>query len=314
MSRRLKDHILVGVLLTVALFTGCSVHLPSTCAYGERGLAYWYESKNIAGGDLHQSHEMTAEHRTLPLQIYVEVTNLSNNRTTIVKIDGHGPFNDNYLIDLSYAAAAKLDMLGQGPIPVLVRTSDGTRDLRCGEFDHSVEVADQPVRTPSIGAITIEPDTRNPSTWKPPKVEAARQQSQIPEAVVVSRQSEASKPVEAVPVESGVVSPTSSVAASTRQSVTGFATQSVNLAANKLSDVFLQVGAFLNRQNALRLQRRISQHVTASVRIVEHPVSDENFYRVQVGPLYSSSEAEQVKRDLRLLGIYESFLIGHQRQ
>jgi rare lipoprotein A len=67
---------------------------------------------------------MTAAHRTLPLSSYAEVTNLSNNRSVIVKIDDCSPFNKDRLIDLSYAAAAKLGMLGHGTCEVEVRAID----------------------------------------------------------------------------------------------------------------------------------------------------------------------------------------------
>jgi rare lipoprotein A len=66
-------------------------------------------------------YAMTAAHRTLPLPCYVRVTNLANGRSIVVKINDRGPFVANRLIDLSYVAAAKLDMLGTGTALVEVR-------------------------------------------------------------------------------------------------------------------------------------------------------------------------------------------------
>jgi rare lipoprotein A len=64
---------------------------------------------------------MTAAHKTLPLPTYVEVTNLSNQRKVIVKVNDRGPFESNRLIDLSYVAAKKLGMIGHGTARVRVK-------------------------------------------------------------------------------------------------------------------------------------------------------------------------------------------------
>ena len=66
-------------------------------------------------------HAMTAAHTTLPLPTWVEVTNLVNGKRVVVKVNDRGPFVDNRLIDLSYAAATALDMVGTGTTRVEVR-------------------------------------------------------------------------------------------------------------------------------------------------------------------------------------------------
>jgi rare lipoprotein A len=67
---------------------------------------------------------MTAAHKTLPLPVYVRVTNLENGRSIIVRVNDRGPFVGNRIIDLSYTAAAKLDMLRNGTAFVEVRAID----------------------------------------------------------------------------------------------------------------------------------------------------------------------------------------------
>jgi rare lipoprotein A len=67
---------------------------------------------------------MTAAHRTLPLPAYVRVTNLQNGRSVVVRVNDRGPFVGNRIIDLSYTAAAKLDMLRNGTAMVEIRTID----------------------------------------------------------------------------------------------------------------------------------------------------------------------------------------------
>jgi rare lipoprotein A len=59
-------------------------------------------------------HELTAAHRTLPLGSWVQVTNLENGRSVQVRVNDRGPFVDDRIIDLSYAAARSLDMVRQG--------------------------------------------------------------------------------------------------------------------------------------------------------------------------------------------------------
>ena len=67
-------------------------------------------------------YAMTAAHTTLPLPCYVRVTNLQNGRSVVVRINDRGPFVDNRIIDLSYTAAARLDMLRNGTALVEVAT------------------------------------------------------------------------------------------------------------------------------------------------------------------------------------------------
>ncbi len=96
--------------------------------YKARGLASWYgrlfHGRKTANGEHYDMFAMTAAHTTLPLPTYVKVTNLKNHKSVIVKVNDRGPFRCNRLIDLSYAAAAKLDMLGHGTTHVEVVSVD----------------------------------------------------------------------------------------------------------------------------------------------------------------------------------------------
>jgi rare lipoprotein A len=93
--------------------------------YVERGVASWYgptfhgESTSI--GEQYDMYGMTAAHKTLPLPAYARVTNLRNGKSVVVRINDRGPFAKNRIIDLSYTAAAKLDMLKDGTTLVEVR-------------------------------------------------------------------------------------------------------------------------------------------------------------------------------------------------
>ncbi|MBS0578482.1 MAG: septal ring lytic transglycosylase RlpA family protein [Proteobacteria bacterium] len=99
--------------------------LPTAGGYLERGVASWYgptfQGGNTSSGEPYDMYGMTAAHKTLPLPSYARVTNLKNGRSIVVRINDRGPFVANRLIDLSYTAAAKLDMLREGTTLVEVR-------------------------------------------------------------------------------------------------------------------------------------------------------------------------------------------------
>jgi rare lipoprotein A len=104
--------------------------LSSSTAYVERGVASWYgpgfHKIRTSTGEPYDMYGMTAAHKTLPLPAYVRVTNLQNGRSIVVRVNDRGPFVDNRIIDLSYTAAAKLDMLRNGTAMVEVRAIDPT--------------------------------------------------------------------------------------------------------------------------------------------------------------------------------------------
>ncbi|TLZ21442.1 MAG: septal ring lytic transglycosylase RlpA family protein [Gammaproteobacteria bacterium] len=99
--------------------------LAAADGYLERGVASWYgptfHGGNTSSGEPYDMYGMSAAHRTLPLPTYARVTNLRNGRSVVVRINDRGPFVANRLIDLSYTAAAKLDMIRDGTTLVEVR-------------------------------------------------------------------------------------------------------------------------------------------------------------------------------------------------
>jgi rare lipoprotein A len=102
--------------------------LSSSVGYLERGVASWYgpgfHKVRTSTGEPYDMYAMTAAHTTLPLPAYVRVTNLQNGRSIVVRVNDRGPFVGNRIIDLSYTAASKLDMLRNGTAIVEVRSID----------------------------------------------------------------------------------------------------------------------------------------------------------------------------------------------
>jgi rare lipoprotein A len=86
--------------------------------YRERGIASWYGTKfhgrTTSSGEPYDMYGMTAAHKTLPLPSYVRVTHRGNGRSIIVRVNDRGPFVGDRIIDLSYAAAVRLDMHNEG--------------------------------------------------------------------------------------------------------------------------------------------------------------------------------------------------------
>ena len=198
--------------------------LPSSKGYKEQGTASWYgtkfHGKRTSSGEPYDLYAMTAAHKTLPLPTYVEVTNLNNGRSAIVKVNDRGPFHDDRLIDLSYAAATRLDILPTGTGRVEVRAID----------PETMDTAKTLVATPT----------------------AQVQQDEI---------------------------------------------------------LYLQVGAFSNRGNAERLQNDLLSQNIGDVRVVEATTDAGTLFRVQIGPLTSHMEANQVTQELRTLGVNNSHSI-----
>jgi rare lipoprotein A len=102
--------------------------LPEARGYRERGGASWYGRKfhgrRTSSGEAYDMFAMTAAHKTLPLPCYVRVTHLGNGRSVVVRVNDRGPFHPGRIIDLSYAAAARLDMLQSGSAQVEVEVID----------------------------------------------------------------------------------------------------------------------------------------------------------------------------------------------
>ena len=111
---------------------------PAAGAYTEQGNASWYgipfDGRRASNGEIYDMHKLTAAHRTLPFDTVVRVTNLSNGKSTVVRITDRGPFVDNRIIDLSMAAAREIDSIGPGVVPVRLEILSAGIDPTSGFF------------------------------------------------------------------------------------------------------------------------------------------------------------------------------------
>ena len=104
---------------------------PHAQGFIQEGKASWYGKKfhgrKTANGETYNMYAMTAAHKTLPLGTFVRVYNLSNKRETVVRINDRGPFVRHRIIDLSYSAAKKINMIGPGTAPVKITAIGSTK-------------------------------------------------------------------------------------------------------------------------------------------------------------------------------------------
>ena len=125
--------------------------------YRQLGTASWYGRKfhgrRTALGEKYDMYAMTAAHTTLPLPSFVQVRNLANNKTVVVRVNDRGPFLHKRLIDLSYAAAYKLDMLKTGTANVEVTAI--TPGYQPAPVETGVEV--RPIAATTQDPIEAEP-------------------------------------------------------------------------------------------------------------------------------------------------------------
>jgi rare lipoprotein A len=121
--------------------------LDTSVGYQERGVASWYGTKfhgNLTSNrETYDMYAMSAAHKTLPLPTFVRVRNLRNNKSVIVRVNDRGPFVHNRIIDLSYAAALKLDMV-----------RDGTSMVEVTAITFDEPAGDRPVRSSTPSAPT----------------------------------------------------------------------------------------------------------------------------------------------------------------
>lgn len=132
------------ILIFVIIFlTSCHRMEYSPTGNVQNGLASWYGSdfhgKKTSSKEIYNMYDMTAAHKTLAFGTYVMVTNLKNGKSVMVTINDRGPFIKGRIIDLSYAAAKVIDMIGPGVVPVRIEILKDTSSKKSSQ-SYSVQV------------------------------------------------------------------------------------------------------------------------------------------------------------------------------
>ena len=112
--------------------------------YTATGYATWYGKKyhgnKTSIGEVYDMYKMTAAHKTLPLPCYVKVTNLKNDKTVIVRVNDRGPFVKDRIIDLSYAAANRLEIIEKGSELVKVELIDLDEKVKVSKINKQIYI------------------------------------------------------------------------------------------------------------------------------------------------------------------------------
>ena len=112
--------------------------LPTEEGYRERGVASWYGEKfhghKTSNGEVFDMYQVSAAHKSLPIPSFLQVTNLDNNRSIVVRVNDRGPFHGDRIVDLSYAAALKLGYADRGTARVELEAiiANGSESTRAG--------------------------------------------------------------------------------------------------------------------------------------------------------------------------------------
>ena len=134
--------------------------LKSAQGFEQIGVASWYGKKFhghlTSNGEIYDMYAMSAAHKNLPLPTYLKVTNLANNKSVIVRANDRGPFHQNRIIDLSYSAAYKLDMLKTGTAKVKITAIT--------EFDNKIKKGAQQTTKLTAKQTTKQTTSKKPVT------------------------------------------------------------------------------------------------------------------------------------------------------
>jgi len=138
-------------------------YVPLTAAgsYKERGVASWYGKKfhgqRTSSGEVYNMYGMSAAHKTLPIPSYARVTNLRNGKSVIVRVNDRGPFMLDRIMDLSYAAAYKLDIIASGSGEVEVQSVLPGEAMPATQTVAATEPSPATLAAPAAQAVVAEP-------------------------------------------------------------------------------------------------------------------------------------------------------------
>jgi rare lipoprotein A len=248
--------------------------LPSASGYVERGVASWYGTEfhglRTSTGEPYDMFAMTAAHKTLPLPCYARVTNLSNGRSVVVRINDRGPFVANRIIDLSYSAAGRLDMIRNGTAFVQVEVLTPAAPTL---------TASMPVSLPAAQAASIGVGSAPPMSVAPMS------------APLSTTPSSSAPPAGAAPV----------IAATAETPAASHPTAAPTVAAAPTGAFYIQVGAYSRPENASAAVRKLRAAGVENV-LTLAPDAHQPLQRVRVGPIASVQQFDASIERLSALG------------
>ncbi len=262
------------------------VPITQDAPFTERGLASWYGRKfhgrRTASGEVYNMYAMTAAHPTLPIPGYARIRNPANGREVLVRINDRGPFHSGRIVDLSYTAALKLDVLrGVAPVELQRITFD---EIRSGAWRRegdgpAIRTARAAVESPAV-TVTVPAQLTTP----------------------VATRALASAPAAIEPAANPIAAP-AQVAAAPEAVADAPAARAWTAPARGF---WVQLGAFRARDGAESFQQRVATEMDWLAPLLA-VFADTAMFRLQAGPYPSRDEArgvaERVREGLRLVPV-----------
>jgi rare lipoprotein A (peptidoglycan hydrolase) len=285
--------------------------MASGVGYVERGVASWYgpgfHKVRTSTGEIYDMYGMTAAHKTLPLPAYARVTNLENGRSCVVRINDRGPFVGNRIIDLSYTAAAKLDMLRNGTAMVEIRTlqpadpAGNTHVTTAALVPQTVTLPSAPATLPSapaasggasVGAAAggaLGGSTPGGALGGGPTPPSALIETPLPSDPARPPAPTTAPAANGLPAGAPLVAPAPVTSAPVRS-------------------LYVQAGAFADPANAERLAGKLRGGGYGKVFVRDDVVGGRKFYRVRIGPVPDVPEFDRIVAALEQAGVRDAHL------
>ncbi len=286
--------------------------------YSAVGLASWYgpsfHGRRTANGEVFDMNDLTAAHPTMPLPSYARVTNLSNGRSVIVRVNDRGPFSRDRIIDVSATAAAMLDFQRAGVAKVRV---DYVGPARMDGLDHDMLMASY--RGPGVAPATMVA-SRQPAPVSRPVVVAANRRPQPTAIAPTPVAASFDDPIGPLILRSGFVTSYAEAnrftpahvaaadlaAAGTRRAQALSAADPVDDAP---SSITVQIGAFSDPANAIRVGAQFGKF--GEVVVTDQSRDGRTLRVVQVMIQDTRTTSETVIAAAAAAGLSGAFVVSH---
>jgi rare lipoprotein A len=244
--------------------------------YDETGIASWYggefHGRRTANGEVFDANALTAAHPTLPMPVNVQVTNLENGKSIVLRVNDRGPFKRGRIIDVSQRAAQLLGFYGKGVAKVRVTYLARADEPGGAPIHTTTATAVAAAPTAAVQVASLDPVAAAPASAPAttpaapaPQPESSPESSDVPspspEKLDVKFQANADEP----PVVTTVPVPA-------------------------VSHIYVQLGAFSIKENAERLKSRLSAAGNLTISAIDR--KGQTLYRVRVGPFDDVSAAD----------------------
>lgn len=296
---------------------------PYSRGYYRRGVASWYGKKfhgrPTSNGETYNMYAFTAAHKTLPIPCYARVTNLDNGKQIIVRINDRGPFVDDRIIDISYAAANAVGMVNQGIANVIVETIDTEPVGYIPAHKSVIPGPDMEYTPPPTTIVATTPAyTPAPVIQTEPYVEVADEiiaegpaETPAPEHLTLDNTlSEPTTPNAPLALDYALAEPTpESVPEPAATTTPNIIPATAPPKQSFTTEYYMQAGAYQDYERAAKLYAKmhsLSQHTPF---ITTSGNANTPVYRVLIGPFDTAAQARATATQLASKGLLGGFVV-----